>query len=60
MIEISKSSKDSFTCQSCNDRGGDNVDITVRDAYGFGSRITLCEQCAKNLKSLLVFKYGKK
>ena len=60
MFEISKSSNDSFTCQSCNARGGNNIDITVRDAYGFGTRITLCEQCAKNLKSLLISKYGEK
>lgn len=57
MIRIDKVEADYVSCVCCHKKSVDNIYIGFWGKHGQGTIITLCEECAKNLKTLLIQRY---
>jgi len=58
MINIDKVEADYVSCNCCHKRDINNIHIRFSGKYGQGTIITLCEECAKDLRKLLTERYG--
>ena len=58
MIKIERVEADYVSCNCCHKRDINNIHIKFCGKYGHGTIITLCEECAKDLRKLLTERYG--
>jgi hypothetical protein len=58
MIKIERVEADYVSCNCCHKRDINNIHIRFCGKYGQGTIITLCEECAKDLRKLLTERYG--